>query len=157
MRWLLVTFLATGCPGPGANSGPPAPDTCNDLQPRDPVDSVELGAGTGDDLFLAWNDGDTAPLVHGPQGGAMIGIRLRVTGTPAPECLPQSSVVRDAASMALAAQDEPVKAYDQGDGSRVTRTMWLIFDQEPEVGDSVTVESTVLGVVASRSVVLGAN
>jgi hypothetical protein len=65
-------FVAlAGCPeGPQQPPSPPCP--------------VELLVGDGQQPFRAREDGDVAPIIHGPQGGFHLDVSLRATGLPSP-------------------------------------------------------------------------
>jgi hypothetical protein len=121
-----VTFgllAITGCPpGPGV----PEDDTCvSSSQPQ--LASVEIGAGERDALFEPFVEGGVAPIVYGPQGGAMFRLRLRTTDQGAPSCLPQETTVRGPNGELLTESATPIRLYRQSDGSSLTRTHWLIF------------------------------
>ena len=85
----LVLFSATASCGPSVPPLPVEPDRCVGLTPRD-VDAgvdgampraISLGAGEGAS-FVEWNDGATATVIMGFQGGAMITPTLRVPALP---------------------------------------------------------------------------
>ena len=60
------------------NSGPPDADDCAAPGAVTAGAVLELGGATGD--FVPWADGDVVPLTWGPQGGSMVGLRIRIAG-----------------------------------------------------------------------------
>jgi hypothetical protein len=148
----LVSLAAvlTGCmhmPG----SGPPEPDDCSSATQDGPVDLIELG-GPDEDAFVPWTDGSITTVTYGPQGGAMIGVRLRARGAGAPPCLAQTTMVASAAGDSLASASHPVNTYEESGASRVTRTIWLILDDEvPGPGESIVVTTSAGRVTASKT------
>jgi hypothetical protein len=152
---VLGILVLAGCPGAGDGPPLPMPDRCDEGSPNDPsLESLELGTGDASLLFVPWSDGDSANLVYGPQGGQMLRLRLRVRG--APECLPQASLLRNAGGAPIASESTPVHAYDQGDGALVSGDIWLILDESATAaaGETITVETTLLAVTETRSLVI---
>lgn len=176
--WLsgFALVFAAGCP----NYTPPPPDSCSDPQAPPGLEQVQLGSGQLDDVFEPWIDGQVVPLVTGSQGGTMIPVRIRLVGDSLPECFAQATYLTgiddpfapDACPPDLCLTDAgmadagvvdagpprplvsvPLHAYEQADGSRVTRTLWLIFDGY--FGDTITVETIVGELSVRRDIVLG--
>ena len=93
-------------------------------------------------------------LVTGSQGSPMLPMRMRVRSAGEASCLPQQTVVTDEAGARVAGDDHPIRAYAQDDGSRVTRTLYLILDEGVAARGPVTVETTALGVTAANAIVI---
>lgn len=137
--FLLCTGLSGGCPPP--DPGIPEPDICE--QPSAAaIQSLELGGATLDEVFVPWQDGDSVALVFGPQGGAMLPVRLRVRGAEG-TCVSQQLTIADATGAILLSLDYPMKLYAQDDGSMVSDTNYAIFDIIPDFDSQVTVSGTV--------------
>ncbi len=137
---LALTALACG---PGSN-GPPEPDSCANPRSGD-VDGFELGRAQPDEAFVAWETGDVAPRVIGPQGGAMITLRFQLRGA-ARDCAAQTTTVRDVAGRLLAQSDVPLQVYAQPDGSLLTENHFMVFGEpSPRPGTWVVVESVAAG------------
>lgn len=143
MRLVVVvaSLFACGCPGPPLTA--PAPDECTTATAGS-VDSVELGAANLDDLagqstpFVPLADGDGVPLIRGGQGATMIGLRLRVTGAQAPDCLMQRTVVTAPTGDKITSSSPPLRTYAQPDGTRVTNALWLPADYPMQFTVDVT-------------------
>lgn len=85
----------------------------------------------------------------------MFPMRLRLRGAGVPACLPQKTVVTSVVGGTVAMESSPLKTYDQGDGIRLTRTLWLVLERG-SLGAFATVETTVEGQTASRAIWMGA-
>src|ERR1700737_4177552 len=133
---VLLAAMAVGntgglCGGPGL----PEPDSCATSAAHGALDSLELGGGS-ESRFVPLSDGDTVPLVYGPQGGTMLPIRLHVTGSGAVGCLPQQSTIDNFTThrQMTAGSASPLRPYAEPDGSGTTRALYLIFGLPPRVG-----------------------
>lgn len=103
--------------------------------------------------FEPWASDDTGYVTQGFQGGHMIGVSLRLSGD-APACLQQKSSVHLDGKV-IAQETSPLNTYDAGDGTRTTRTMWLVFaDNGPPLGTTLLVVSTAGGKTASAHVTI---
>ena len=132
MRQLFVIALAlAGCAdGPGA----PPLDSC--LTPSaGSADALEVGAASSADLaggtptqFAPLHDGDGMALIRGAQGANMLGFILRVSGSSAPSCLGQQTIVTDTAGARITTSTPPLATYAQPDGTRLTHPLWLPAD-----------------------------
>jgi hypothetical protein len=137
--------------GPGA--GPPPPDRCASPTSKT-VTGVELGPEMNEERgFEAWTSDDTGYVTQGFQGGDMLGVSLRLSGD-APACLQQkTTVIID--GFLLAQESSPLNTYDAADGTRTTRTMWLVFDDgTPGLGDQVLVVTKAGGKTVSSYVTI---
>lgn len=152
MRIVLVAALALPCLGMtcGPGPAPPPPDDCS--APADqPVGAVALGPERlVGQPFEPWADSDTVYVTQGAQGGDMIGVAFEIGGGAVPSCLPQRTEVRQGGQV-LAGEEVPINTYDEaGDGTRTTRTLWLVFDgATPALGSEVDVVSEAGGATAS--------
>ncbi|HTM19662.1 MAG TPA: hypothetical protein VL172_04115, partial [Kofleriaceae bacterium] len=92
MRTLLViaaSLAAGGGCGSGCNQPGPFPDdSCGDPSAGN-IESLEIGAGE-EELFAPISDGEIRPIVYGSQGGTMVTVTLRVTGTDLAGCMAQT-------------------------------------------------------------------
>jgi hypothetical protein len=131
---------------------PPRPDDCvTDAAEMTRLDVLELGA-PDERVFMPWSDGAVAPVVTGPQGGAMIGLRLRIGGPSMPACLPHQTTAANKGDGELARVSQPIKTYAEPDGSRVTKTLWLIFSaRAPRSGERMVVSTIAGGLTRSVS------
>jgi hypothetical protein len=148
-----VGFTGSGCNQP---SGPPEPDECVDPRGDAAIATLELGP-PGDGAFVPWQDGDQVSIAYGPQGGAMIALRIRATGTGLAECMVQSThITGNPALSELGFNETPVRWYDDPAGGRATRTAYVILDREPDsaTGEPVHIETQVAGVTATRDLVV---
>jgi hypothetical protein len=122
---LALPSLGMTC-GPGP--APPPPDDCGS-----PTDAPVAGLALGPERlvgrpFEAWAASDTAYITHGAQGGDMLGVALELAGPEVPACLAQRTELAMAGEV-LAAAEVAIHTYDeQGDGTRVTHTLWLVLD-----------------------------
>ncbi len=147
-RWLMVAAVLVCQGGICGGGGPPSNDQCGGPMLRGPIDAVEVGTlpvGSGDPAeFTALAEGGSLTLIHGPQGGVMVALALRVNGSDPPECLGQKTQISYQAGGA-ALQDSvtvPLATYATGPGVRTTHTNYLIFDAFPDAGPVVlTVEA----------------
>jgi hypothetical protein len=151
----LCAFASSGGFGGGCGPGVPEPDRCDHLPTSVRVDSLELGSGNPDSLFQPWADEAVIPVTTGGQGSAMFPVRLRLRGPSVPACLPQRTVVTNVVGGTVALEASPLKTYEQEDGSRLTRTLWLVLDDEHAV-DFATVETRVEGKTSTRTIWVGA-
>ena len=133
-------ILALGC---GGGAGAPATDSCT-TPSSGSVDGVELGAATPDDYagrptgFAPLRDGDGMVLIRGTQGASMLGFILRVSGSSAPSCLGQETIVADAGGARVTSASAPLSTYLQPDGTRLTHALWLPADYPAAFLVSVT-------------------
>jgi hypothetical protein len=147
---LTCTFsLGLTCGPPG----PPPPDSCASPTAK-AITEVELGPEMNEMRgFEAWASNDTGYITMGFQGGNMIGVSLRLSGD-APACLQQKTTVKLDGNV-LAQETSPLNTYDATDGTRTTRTMWLVFDGSvPPIGTQVLVVTTAGGKTASSYVTI---
>ena len=122
---------------------PPEPDSCGSPE-AGAVGALEIGPERGyEQPFEAWAASDTAMIESGPQGGDMLGVTLRVTGTAPPACLAQRT--RLEAGGEVIESSVPLHTYEEPDGSRTTATLWLVFDQAPAPGSELEVTAEAAG------------
>lgn len=139
---LLLPFalLSGGCPFFVENPGPPPPDDCSSPGSLDGVQTMQIGTlerAGGQEVFVPWDDDAVVDITLGAQGGDMLGVALRFLGSDVPGCVEQRMVVRRGQET-LASTRYPVRTYEQPDGARATRTIWMIFDGErPWQGDEI--------------------
>jgi hypothetical protein len=134
MLLLPLALLAGGCPlflldDPESFE----PDDCSSPRALDGVDAIELGALArvdGRDVFVPWADDELVDITVGIQGGSMLGVALRLRGSNVPACVDHRMVLRyaEAQERQLASTWYPVRTYSQPDGTRITGTMWMIFN-----------------------------
>src|SRR5262245_36023020 len=100
--WVPLVLLVGGCFG--SCQGFSQPNTCQATQTRGVVDSLEIGRRPATDVqFLPFADGDTIASTIGGQGSPMVVVRLLVTGTDLPPCLPErTELMRDGDTAILA-------------------------------------------------------
>jgi hypothetical protein len=133
MRALLTIALVLpaggGCVGGGCNPSPPFPDdSCVDPSSVT-VDTLEIGAGEGE-LFAPLSDGEIRPIVFGSQGGTMVTLTLRVTGTDLPGCVAQTTTLTGTGGQPgdlTFTDDQPKHIYPRDDGSFTTRFIYIQF------------------------------
>jgi hypothetical protein len=126
---------------------PPPPDECS-APTGGSVGNLEIGPERGpEQSFEAWAPTDTAVISSGPQGGDMLGVTLRVTGDGPPACLAQRTRLTQGGRQIETSV--PVHTYEEADGSRATRTLWLIFDDVPALGSEIEVRAEAGGQAAS--------
>lgn len=147
-----LASVATSPPPPAA----PEPDRC-DPSSAAALEVLELGPGGWDDgEFEAWANGDTTEIIGGFQGGYMTPVRLHVDAATTPSCVPQLTTVRNAAGAIIATEDAPLATYAELDGSRTTKTVWLIYNDEiPADGDTITVTTEAGGLTITRTLTVG--
>jgi hypothetical protein len=110
-----------------------------------------LQIGSRQDPFVPFADGDPVEMVYGSQGGAMIPMRLRVTGEALPSCLPMEISI-DGPHDLFGTSTAPLATYEERDGSRITGPLFVIGDPG-EFGDyEVTAAS--LGTTATVRLVI---
>jgi hypothetical protein len=139
MRVVVVALaLLAGC-----GAGPPAPDACLGGKQAVTLDELEIGAADEAE-FRPILENATVAILRGPQGGDMVGLRLRLTGDSPPGCVYQSTVVLQengdmdvVGSLATA-----LNTYDEGPRIRSTRPTYIILGSEPISGRQakITVE-----------------
>lgn len=137
---ITLAMAALGC-GPGA--GAPPPDSCA-APSGGSIDSLELASATTTDLaggataFTPLHDGDGVTLVRGAQGANMLGFKLRVTGAAAPTCLGQQTTITDTGGARVTGSSPPLATYEQPDGTRSSKPIWLPADYPATFIVSVT-------------------
>ncbi|MBA3542169.1 MAG: hypothetical protein H0T79_21320, partial [Deltaproteobacteria bacterium] len=89
----------------------------------------------------------TTLITHGIQGGDMLGVILHVTGSPAPTCLAQHTQVT--LDGRVLQSGVALRTYDEPDGARETRPLWLIFDDVPAIGSELEVQTEAGGRTAT--------
>lgn len=148
--WIAVALGTTGCVGGGCNGGF-ATDTCDTPETGAAV-VLELGS-VEDGPFSPWADGQVVPAVFGSQGGTMIPVALRLRGPDVPSCVFQDSRVLHYTSLELIdSNSSPVRTYGQDDGSRTTKSMYMIMRYDTDLGDAVRIVATAAGQSAERVV-----
>jgi hypothetical protein len=148
--------VLSGCGG-SCNSVP-EPDACT-LPVGDGVSEVLMGPGEAP-AFVPFADEDVVEIRFGPQGGAMIPVRFRLSGSHVPSCVEQSLTVKSCPAgtpcpdgpRELLREVVPLHTYDIGDGVRETKALYLIFDpdDEPHAGDAVELVGEVAGFPIER-------
>jgi hypothetical protein len=123
--------------------GPPPPDSCPSPSSA-ALTTLELGPEViSDRAYEPWAGSDTAYVTTGVQGGYMLGVTLRVPAGAA-ACLAQRTTA-SAGGRVIMAEDSPLKTYEQADGTRTTRTTWLVFPGAPPAIDSQVEVTTKAG------------
>ena len=85
-------------------------------------------------------------------GGSMVAVRLRVTGTSAPACLPQRTTAAVEGTRA-GESSVPLATYAEADGSRTTKPLYLVLVAAPvSSGTRVTVSAGAGGKTVTRTV-----
>ena len=131
--------------------GPTPPDQCEQPQARAPIDAIEIGQPDGEPV-RALPDGWVARVLRGPQGGAMLQFRLRVSGADAPACLMQTTTVK-VRDQVLGSLETPLNTYADAPGSRVTRPLLVILNTfQPPTGVLAEVTAAAGGQSVTRSV-----
>lgn len=122
----------------------PPPDSCESPTARS-ITELEIGPEMNEmHGFEPWTTDDYGYITRGFQGGNMLGVSLRLSGD-APACLQQKTVVKSGGKV-LAQQTSPLNTYDAFDGTRTTRTMWLVFENDgPPLDSQVQVIATAGG------------
>jgi hypothetical protein len=118
------------------------------------VTTLEIGSDAADGSeppFTPWHDGDTAKVVKGGQGAAMIVTRLRATGTSVPECIPVEMNVPDAMQpdFPIAELQNAFNFYGD-DSSRTSHAIYMPGDW----GQIKSIQLTATALGASASVAL---
>jgi hypothetical protein len=144
---MALPCLGVTC-GPGLD--PPPPDACTDPSGAPPA---LLAIGPTGDPFVAWAAADQARVTVGSQGGAMIGVRMRVAG--AGGCLAERTTV-SLGGQVLASEETPVHTYPDAAGDTfTTETLWLVFDgPPPQPGQTVDVVTEAGGLSAGASLTI---
>jgi hypothetical protein len=137
--------------GPGG--GAPPPDSCNSPDGKS-IASLEIGPEISEMRgFEPWLTDDTGYITQGFQGGYMLGVSMRLSGE-APACLQQKTVVKSG-SKVIAQETSPLNTYAAADGTRTTKTMFLVFDDSgPPLGSQVQVVATAGGKTTSAYVTI---
>ncbi|HUH00452.1 MAG TPA: hypothetical protein VML75_00575 [Kofleriaceae bacterium] len=148
--WIVVALGATtGCGG-GCNGGF-ATDSC-DTPATGAAAMLEIGS-VEEGPFNPWAEGQVVPAVFGSQGGTMIPVALRLRGPDVPPCLFQDTQVLHYTTRELIdSTSSPVRTYGQDDGSRTTKSMYMIMRYDTNLGDAVRVVATAAGQSAERVV-----
>lgn len=150
---LLALASSASICGPGFQ--PPAPDSCDPKNDTSGIAAIEIGSGINDDFqFVPWKDGDVAMSAIGGQGSPMLPVRFRITGSALPECLPQVTQVtalRD--SSRAGGTVAALKTYARPDGSRITKTHYIVLEQYLAVESQIALTTTIRAVssTATRS------
>jgi hypothetical protein len=114
------------------------------------LDLVVLGQPT-EGPFVALAPGDTVPGFRGGQGLSMRAVRLRITGNAAPECLAQQTTISGVSGQGT--NSNPVRAYPESGGARVTEPIYVIIDAD--AGTTLRVETAAGGLTVSRDLIAG--
>ena len=153
-RHVLIAALAAGSLGSADPCGGiaqlPDPDTCAAVAGAAAA-GVELGEGDFDEVFRPWSEDAKVVLVL-DGGTSTIRTRLRVRGPGTAGCMAQITRVLAGDGTMLGQTDRAVGFYDQGDGTRLTRTIFVSLAHQAHDGKTVRVEATVGGTTASRTV-----
>jgi hypothetical protein len=151
---IAAAFSFGGLCGPGAE--PPPPDSCSSPSQK-AITSVELGPEMLPERdFEPWASADTAYVTHGLQGGDMIGTSLRLSGD-APACLQQKTVIKSGGSV-IAEETSPLNTYAQVDGTRWTKTTWLVFEGVgPPIGTPLQIVTTAGGKTVTADITVAAD
>lgn len=149
LRIVVVCSVAAFSWGGGCGPvPPPPPDSCSSPS-KQGITTVELGPEVAQDgSFDPWASEDRAYITLGFQGGNMIVATLRMSGD-APACVQQKTVVKQG-GVVIAQEASPLNTYEQTDGSRMTKQIFLIFDDDgPAIGSQVEIVSTLGGKTVS--------
>jgi len=151
MRILLLAIVITS----GCGTSVPAPDSCLGAAQQLTVDQLEIGAAD-DAVFRPIVDGQVVQLLRGPQGGDMIGVRLRVTSDQPPECLYQQTLIRQSIPDldVMGSLATPLSTYAESEHVRVTRAAYVIFNGAPMLGREVEITVECGGKRLSRTVTI---
>ena len=85
----------------------------------------------------------------------MLGVRVRLHAAQSAECVAQKTVILNSAGTEISRREEPLKTYPQPDGSRVTKTLWMLpKDTVMTPDETVDVRVEVGGLQLTRRVVL---
>src|SRR4051812_35499990 len=85
------------------------------------VSLTMLELGSDADVFAPLADGAHVQTVRGFQGGDMLLVRLRITATPLPFCVAQTTTVSDAATGAvLATETVALEVHPDGETTATT-------------------------------------
>ncbi len=144
---LLVGALIVGCAGlggcgSGCSDPTPSSETCEATALAGTATEVTLGHMDGG-TFVAYADGDVAPLVYGGQGFPMMVFRLRVRGAGLGDCIPQATTVYRGESV-VGSETLPLVADQVLPDTWLTgEALVIVFDAYE--GDRVTAEAVVGG------------
>lgn len=156
---LALLAVAAGVSGasvlPG-DDGIPDPDSCNKPTSGE-VDSLEIG-GADEETFSPLSDGEVVNLVVGSQGGQMLPVRYRFRGPDVPGCIEQRSELRFCPAystcdtpMLMADSSAMLHTYEESDGSRTTRALYLIlYGSGPGAGAPMELSVTAGGLTEIR-------
>jgi hypothetical protein len=147
---VLILSLLGGC-----SAGPPAPDACLGGQQLVTLDGLEIGAA--DELaFRPILQNAKVAIVRGPQGGDMVGIRLRLTSDSPPNCVFQSTVVvqENGDTDVVGSLATSLNTYDDGPRVRSTRPTYIILGSEPISGREAKITVECGGRMLERTVLL---
>jgi hypothetical protein len=148
--WIAVALGTTSGCGGGCNGGF-VTDSCDTPAVGASV-MLEIGS-VEDGPFNPWAEGQVVPAVFGSQGGTMIPVALRLRGPDVPSCLAQDTRVLHYTDRELIdSNSSPVRTYSQDDGSRTTKSMFMVMRYDINLGDAVRVVATAAGQSAERVV-----
>lgn len=141
--WLAAVLLnATGCGG-GCNQ-PFVTDSCDTPAAGSAV-SLEIGS-VESGPFMPWVDGTVAHVVYGSQGGTMIPVALRLRGPDVPGCLVQDTrVLRYTDDALIDLSSSPLRTYAEDDGTRTTKSIYLVMSYDTQLGDAVRIRANAAG------------
>jgi hypothetical protein len=122
LRSLIALVLLLGACGPSDPPGPPDTDACS-MPEGGTLDALEIG--TRDRTFTPFVEGQELPVVYGSQGGAMVPVRLRISGSDLPACLPVTISIMGP-MYPFGSSNVPLQTYPEPDGSRTTRAIFVI-------------------------------
>jgi hypothetical protein len=117
------------------------------------LDALEVGVADEPE-FGPILDGAAVEILRGPQGGDMVGLRLRVTGDRPPACLYQRTDVsqRNADGLVAGSVASALNTYEESARVRTTRPTYVILDGFPISGQSATIAVSCGGKRVERTV-----
>lgn len=134
LKALAVFALAQAtCAMTCAPNNIPEVDDCTEPGSSDGITSIELGLGD-DNAFIPLEDGTSVTTVRGGQGSSMLPVRYRLRGASLPACIEQTSSLRSGEQQLFAEIPYRLKTYEEADGSRTTKTFFMILDSDPPAG-----------------------
>jgi hypothetical protein len=151
MKGAVVAFLFLA----GCSAGPPAPDACLGGKQAVTLDELEIGAADEAE-FRPIVENATVAILRGPQGGDMVGLRLRLTSDSPPGCVYQSTVVvQENGDMdVVGSLATALNTYVDGPRVRSTRPTYIILGSEPISGREAKISVECGGRTLERTVTL---
>lgn len=151
-RVLLVLLAQATCAGfCGGGPGIPEVDACDDPGAIAGITTAELGTGD-EQAFTPLEHGAEVRVTYGPQGAAMLPIRLRFGGTNLPSCV-RSRVVLQSGEGELINAQYTLRTYEDDEtNTRSTRALFLILGVPPPDGARGELHIAVAPEVISRTI-----